>query len=89
MVRKVESEPAVEFEPTDLPRMDLRRVNPKILFAAGAVVALVAAVAIVYLVVSLRQSESARPPVAAAATSSADQPASPTLIKSQQPLVAT
>jgi tetratricopeptide (TPR) repeat protein len=69
--------------------MGLRGVNPKILYSAGGVVAFFAAAAIVYLVVSLRQSESVRPPVAAAATSSAAQPASPILIKSQQPLVAT
>jgi tetratricopeptide (TPR) repeat protein len=89
MVRKVEMEPAVDIEPTELPRMGLRGVNPKILYSAGGVVAFFAAAAIVYLVVSLRQSESVRPPVAAAATSSAAQPASPILIKSQQPLVAT
>ncbi len=41
MVRKVEMEPAVEIEPTELPRMGLRSVNPKILYSAGAVVALV------------------------------------------------
>jgi tetratricopeptide (TPR) repeat protein len=87
VVRKVERELAVEIEPSDLPRTGLRGVNPKILYSAGAVVALVAAAAIVYLVVSLRQSESARPPVVAVATSSANQPASPILIKSQQPLV--
>ena len=89
MVRKVEREPAVDVEPADIPRMRLRDVNPKILYSAGAVVALVAAAAMLYLVVSLRQSESVRPPVAAAATYSANQPASPTLIRSQQPLVAT
>jgi Flp pilus assembly protein TadD len=89
MVRKVEAEPVVEIEPIDFPPIGLRGVNPKILYPAGAMVALVAAAAIVYLVVSLRQSESVRPPVAAAATSSAGRPASPTLIRSQQPLVAT
>jgi tetratricopeptide (TPR) repeat protein len=89
MVRKVETEPVVEIEPTNFPPIGLRGVNPKILYPAGAMVALVAAAAIVYLVVSLRQSESVRPAVAAAATSSANRPASPTLIRSQQPLVAT
>ena len=89
MVRKVEIEPAVEIEPSELPRIGLRGVNPKTLYSAGAVLAFFAAAAIVYLVVSLRQSESVRPPVVAAATSSANQPASPTLIRSQQPPVAT
>jgi tetratricopeptide (TPR) repeat protein len=89
IVRKVEKDPPVEIEPTELPRFSLRGVNPKILYPAGAVIALAAAVAITYLVVSLRQSESVRPPVAAAATPTANQPASPILIKSQQPLVAT
>jgi cytochrome c-type biogenesis protein CcmH/NrfG len=89
MVRKVGTEPAVEIEPTDVPRMGLRGVNPKTLYSAGAVLAFFAAAAIVYLVVSLRQSESVRPPVAAAASPSANQPASPTLVRSQQPLVAT
>jgi len=89
MVRKIETAPAVEIEPTELPRMGLRGVNPKILYSAGAVVAFFAAAAIVYLVVSLRQSESVRPAVVAAATPSATQPASATLISSKQPLVAT
>jgi tetratricopeptide (TPR) repeat protein len=89
MIRKVEIEPAVEIEPTELPRMGLRSVDPKILYSAGAVVALFAAAAIVYLVVSLRQNESVRPPVAAAARLSVNQPVSATLIRNQQPPAAT
>lgn len=89
MVQKVEMEPAVEVERTELPRLGLRSVNPKILYSAGAVVAFFAAAAIVYLVVSLRQSESVRPPVVVAATPSPSEAASPVLVSSQQPLVAT
>ena len=89
MIPKIEMAPAAEIEPTELPRMSLRGVDPKILYSAGAVVAFFAAAAIVYLVVSLRQSESVRPPVVAATTPSATRPASATLISSKQPLVAT
>ena len=88
-VRNVEPAPAVEIEPTDLPRISLRGVNPKILYFGGAVVALAAAVAIVYLVVSLRQSESLRPPVVAAATSVASRLASATPLNNEQALVKT
>ncbi len=89
MVQKVEMEPAVEVERTELPRLGLRSVNPKILYSAGAVVAFFAAAAIAYLVVSLRQSESVRPPVVVAATPSPSEAASSVLVSSQQPLVAT
>jgi hypothetical protein len=60
MGRKAEMEPAVDIEPADPPRMGLRGANPTILFSAGAAVSseLAPAAAIVYLVVSLRQSES-------------------------------
>jgi tetratricopeptide (TPR) repeat protein len=89
MVPKIEMAPAAEIEPTELPRMGLRGVDPKILYSAGAVVAFFAAAAIVYLVVSLRQSESVRPPVVAAVTPSATQPGSATLVSSKQPPAAT
>ena len=86
--RKTEAEPRVASEPTRF-AVFLRGVPPKALYAAAAVAALASAVAVTYLVVSLRQSESVRPPAVAAATSSADGPASPTSLKSQQPLVMT
>jgi tetratricopeptide (TPR) repeat protein len=89
VARKVETEPAAEIEPPAPPRISLRGVEPKILYSAGAVIALVAAAAIVYLVVSLRQGESVRLPAVAAATSAADAPALPTSLRSQQPLVMT
>jgi tetratricopeptide (TPR) repeat protein len=89
VIRKAETEPAVEVEPTDAPRISLRGLNPKVLYSAGGAVALVAAAAIVYLVVSLRHSESIQPPVTAAATSSANRPASTILVKSDQPVASS
>jgi tetratricopeptide (TPR) repeat protein len=86
--RKTEAGPRVESEPTRF-AMFLRGVPPKALYAGGAVAALASAVAVTSLVVSLRHSESVQPPTAAAATSSADGPALPTPLKSQQPLVMT
>jgi tetratricopeptide (TPR) repeat protein len=80
-VRTIEVEPPPEIEPTERSRISLRDVNPKILYAAGGVVAFAAAVAIVYLVVSLRHSESIAPPV----TTAANKSASPILVKSAQP----
>ncbi|MEO8566195.1 MAG: hypothetical protein ABI541_07405, partial [Betaproteobacteria bacterium] len=84
-VRKIETEPPVEIHSTALAHGSLRVVSPKILYSAGGAVALAAAAAIVYLVVSLRHSESIGPPVTAAASSSASRPASPIVVKSAQP----
>lgn len=88
-VRKIETEPPEEIESTDLARGSRRVGSPKILYSAGGAVAFVAAAAIVYLVVSLRHSESIQPPVTAAATSSANRPASPILVKSAQPVASS
>jgi tetratricopeptide (TPR) repeat protein len=86
--RKTEPEPRVESEPTRF-ALVLRSVPPVALYTAGAVAALASAVAIAYLVVSLRQGEAMRPPVVAAATSLANAPASPAPLKSEQLLVTT
>jgi tetratricopeptide (TPR) repeat protein len=88
-VRKIETEPPAEIESADLADESPRRVSPKILYSAGGVVALAAAAAIVYLVVSLRHSESIVPPVTAAAMPSVNRPASPTLVKSDQPVASS
>jgi tetratricopeptide (TPR) repeat protein len=87
-VRKIEMESPLEIESTELSRISLRDVNPQILYAAGGVVALAAAVAIVYLVVSLRHSESIAPPVTAAAMSAANGPVS-ILVNSAQPVASS
>ena len=59
------------------------------MYTVGGAVAFVAAAAIVYLVVSLRHSESIQPTGAVAAASSADRPASPVLVKSAQPVASS
>jgi hypothetical protein len=86
--RKIEAEPPVESEPSRFSLARLRDVPPKVLYAAAATVALAFAVAVTYLVVSLRQSEAARAPVVAAAPA-ASQLASATPLKSEQALVVT
>jgi len=85
--RKIETEPPEEIESTDLAIGSSRVISPKIVYSAGGAVALVAAAAIVYLVVSLRHNEIA-PPVTAAA-SAANRPATPMLVKSPQPSVSS
>jgi Flp pilus assembly protein TadD len=75
-VRTIETEAPEETESTGLAQESRRVVSPKILYTAGGAVAFAAAAAIVYLVVSLRHSESIQPPVTAATASSASRPAS-------------
>jgi tetratricopeptide (TPR) repeat protein len=87
--RKIETEPSEEPESTDPARGNPRVVSQKIVYTVGGAVAFVAAAAIVYLVVSLRHSESIQPPGTATAASSADRPASPVLVKSTQPMASS
>jgi tetratricopeptide (TPR) repeat protein len=75
-VRTIETEASEETESTGLAQESRCVVSPKILYTAGGAVAFAAAAAIVYLVVSLRHSESIQPPVTAATASSASRPAS-------------
>jgi tetratricopeptide (TPR) repeat protein len=83
-VRTIETEAPEETESTGPAQESRRVVSPKILYTAGGAVAFAAAAAIVYLVVSLRHSESIQPPVTAATASSASRPASTILVKSAQ-----
>jgi tetratricopeptide (TPR) repeat protein len=86
--RKIE-ETAEETGSTDFAPESPRALSPKILYTAGGAVALAAAAAIVYLVVSLRHSESIQPPVTVAAASSTNRPASAILVKTDQPAMST
>jgi tetratricopeptide (TPR) repeat protein len=86
--RRIDAAPPAEVEPDRFGLRRLRDVSPKAVYIAAGMVALVSAVAIIYLVVSLRQSESTQAPVVAAAPS-ASRLASATPIQSQQALVMT
>ena len=87
--RKIETEPPEEPESTDLAQRNSRVASQKIVYTVGGAVAFVAAAAIVYLVVSLRHSESIQPTGTAVAASSANRPASPVLVKSTEPVASS
>ena len=86
--RRVDPEPHTESAPDRFALGRLKGISPKAVYIAAGTLALVSAVAITYLVVSLRQSESSRPPVIAAAPS-ASRLASATPRQSEQALVMT
>ncbi|HEX3633301.1 MAG TPA: hypothetical protein VHZ01_12385, partial [Casimicrobiaceae bacterium] len=86
--RTIEAEPPFESEPGRFSLARLREIPPKILYTAAATVALASAVSITYLVVSLRQSESAPAPVVAAAPAARQLAAAPPL-KTEKALVMT
>ena len=87
--RKIETEPPEDPESTDLAQRNSRVASQKIVYTVGGAVAFVAAAAIVYLVVSLRHSESIQPTGTAFAASSANRPASPVLVKSAEPVASS
>jgi cytochrome c-type biogenesis protein CcmH/NrfG len=87
--RKIETEPLEEPESTDPAQRNPRVASQKIVYTVGGAVAFVAAAAIVYLVVSLRHSESIQPTGTAFAASSANRPASPVLVKSAEPVASS
>ena len=74
-------------ESTSTPRggSRLSRVNPKLMYAATAVTALAAMVAVIYLIVSPRGGDSVRAPAASAAASSPSPSATPTALTSERP----
>jgi len=85
--RKLEAEPRAEVVSTKFAGVRPRGVRPKVLYSAGAVAALAFTVAVVYLMVSPRESESVRQRIVSAATPSPNQPTPPPRLRSEQPVV--
>ena len=85
--RKVESEPHREIVSTKVADVRPRGVKPRIKYLAAAAAALAFLVAVVWLIVSPRESASVRQPIVSAAAPSPDRSTPPNPLGSEQPRV--